>query len=252
MPKTKTAWTRLILLAILEKYWKLTSPSMSIAKISLVICSLGWGLIGCGAAVSNPTQVAAPIAAPVDSSADRATTIAASPPTVPSPSDKTPPATVVPSDTSEPSSGFLIDSEGNYYTTPKKRGLNSTWKVVDPDPQGLNCRMPRRFNGKYFDDRVDSRVERSDQDYADSVMEAILLDKTPDIGSWDVTTTIPQGKIIRAFGQVGVRIQYDAQGQTWLPVYFSPNDRPISVKNPAINCFVRANQKFIQFQGVDR
>lgn len=105
------------------------------------------------------------------------------------------------------------DSRGDY----SGRTEQSRWKVVDPDPAGLNGRMSPRFPA----DPGDARAEWPPLA----------------IGQWPVVARFAPGTVLTAVrGNVGSILVEDLEGRPWL-----------LVRTPRGGlCFVRANQKFLR------
>ncbi|PZV10585.1 MAG: hypothetical protein DCF20_21115 [Pseudanabaena sp.] len=122
---------------------------------------------------------------------------------------------------SSPSKSVLAPNDAGEYVVPKRTPVHRIWKVVDSDPNGLNCRMPKQYQGRYFDE--------------------LLQNGKYDIGSWDVLTTIKTGELINAYGgNLGAQIIIkDREDKSWLPV-------AVSFNNGTVNCFVRANKQFVE------
>lgn len=98
------------------------------------------------------------------------------------------------------------------------------WQVVDPDPNGLNCRMANEFQPAVLDG-------------ADT--PAVLYENNRhDVGRWPVVFSFQTGETLEAvignarFNQIMV---LDRQGKPWLGVSTYKGD-----------CFVRANQRYVQ------
>jgi len=129
----------------------------------------------------------------------------------------------------------MPDRDGDY-TAPKRVLLYPTWQVVDPDPNGLNCRTPQRFQGKTLGDYADQNNDR----YR-SIADELLQSGIHDIEQWEVLTRIYQGDRFNAYGgNLGAQIIVkDRQNKTWMPISVSAN-------NQLMHCFVRANKRFIQ------
>ncbi len=106
------------------------------------------------------------------------------------------------------------DASGEY----SRRTLHTHWRVVDPDPEGLNGRLARDFPVNY-----------------DSV--AAPWPSSPPL-SWPVVARFASGSLLRArTGNVGVIRIKDPQGRSWMMV-----SRP---EGSGI-CFVRAHQRYIR------
>jgi hypothetical protein len=93
------------------------------------------------------------------------------------------------------------------------------WQVVDPDPEGLNCRM-----GQF------------------SIREVWSLDNSgyPEIGSWPVVTTLEKDDIFQAQRTyAGFVVTFDQNLNPWIFIKNKSDGTPA-------NCFVRANTAFVQ------
>ncbi|MGB3404482.1 MAG: hypothetical protein WBA77_17485 [Microcoleaceae cyanobacterium] len=96
---------------------------------------------------------------------------------------------------------------------------HTSWTVVDRDPSGLNCRM-----GTQPIDEIWS------PEYAGF----------PPINSWPVVTTLAANETFEAkISDAGFATTLDQDFKPW--IYIA--DR---LNNEAANCFVRANQAFVQ------
>ncbi len=134
---------------------------------------------------------------------------------------------------------------GDYVAPPRKILLHHIWKVVDPDPAGLRCRMPLQFHGKRLDDEIPGRLP-GDRDFL--IGDRLLKNDKWDIGSWEVFHILQTGTRIYAFGgNLGAMIIVrDRYGKPWLPVVVTSDGQPPTNKKAIGYCFVRANQRFIQ------
>jgi len=105
----------------------------------------------------------------------------------------------------------------------QRGGRHVNWQVVDPDPQGLNCRMAKQFQGFSVDG-------------ANAPQELFQRNRHT-ISQWAVVTKFNRGQRLRAVtGNLANQIMLvDRQGKPWLPV-----------NSPKGDCFVRANSRFIQ------
>lgn len=92
------------------------------------------------------------------------------------------------------------------------------WKVVDPDPAGLNCRWS----------------DAMPQDW-----ESPAADLPPlDIDQWPVVERFDQDEVLFAnLAPAGLATFQDTQGRPWLKVHRWSNDKI---------CLVRANQRYIE------
>ncbi|MGC9525444.1 MAG: hypothetical protein ACP5D7_07885 [Limnospira sp.] len=93
------------------------------------------------------------------------------------------------------------------------------WQVVDPDPQGLNCRMGEQ-----------------------SIKEIWSPDNPgfPPIGSWPVVSTLSENEVFE--GQLsygGFVFTFDQNRDPWIFIKNKSDGTPA-------NCFVRANNLFVQ------
>ena len=126
-----------------------------------------------------------------------------------------------------PAKSGLTPNDSGEYVVPKRILVHRIWKVVDSDPNGLNCRMPKQYQGRVFSESAN--------------IDELLQSGKYDIGSWDVLTTIKSGEFINAYGgNLGAQIiTKDHQDKSWLPV-------AVSFNNGRANCFVRANKQFVE------
>ena len=101
-----------------------------------------------------------------------------------------------------------------------QRTSHRYWKVVDSDPNGLNCRM-----GAHSIEEIENPGSKVDLN----------------IGSWPVVGTLKQGQKFEIYlGPSGLGVLYDRQNQPW---FFVENSEGID--GPG-NCFVRAHSSFVQ------
>ena len=108
------------------------------------------------------------------------------------------------------------DKNGDY----GNRTTHIYWKVVDPDPEGLNGRLADDFPADWEDIRA-SWPETN-------------------VAQWPVVTKFSTGSILTACpGNCGIIFLKDKNGKSWLMVYRDP------VKKSKV-CFVRANVKYIK------
>ena len=105
------------------------------------------------------------------------------------------------------------DKNGDYvYATE-----HMVWKVVDPDPNGLNGRLSPKFPQNWEDPRSKWPVMN--------------------INQWPVVIKFQKGdRLIAIRGNRGVNIIKDTRGKPWLMVEYTEL-KP---------CFVRANSQFIK------
>ncbi|MBE9094175.1 hypothetical protein [Tychonema sp. LEGE 07203] len=119
----------------------------------------------------------------------------------------------------------VANQQGDYpVPPPRTRGNRQVnWVVVDPDSQGLNCRMAQRFRSISVDgiNAPDELFERNKHN----------------VSQWPVVTTFRRGQRLQAVtGNNANQIMIsDTQGKPWLPVLTDKG-----------NCFVRANSRFIK------
>ncbi|MGL5192172.1 MAG: hypothetical protein ACRC8Y_01025 [Chroococcales cyanobacterium] len=107
------------------------------------------------------------------------------------------------------------NAQGDY--TGKSNHIN--WRVVDPDPNGLNCRMG------------DRTIEQVWNPSAGAL----------NIGSWPVTGTLPTDSTFQAaLSPGGFVITFDANNQPWMFVESSNGPEQTN------NCFIRANTNYIE------
>jgi hypothetical protein len=132
-----------------------------------------------------------------------------------------PPLSPLPSPQS-PSSSLLVadapplpvaDSNGNY-----RRSGHRTWRVVDADPNGLNCRWSRAMPTEWYS----PAAQFPNQNF----------------GQWSVVRRFPPGTILTAnLSPAGFEVFYDVRQQPWLKVSIGENEQI---------CLVRANEIYIQ------
>ncbi|MCT7958627.1 hypothetical protein [Laspinema palackyanum] len=107
------------------------------------------------------------------------------------------------------------NAQGDY--TGKSNHIN--WRVVDPDPNGLNCRMG------------DQPIDQVWNPSAGAL----------NIGSWPVAGTLPPDSTFKAaLSPGGFVLTFDANTQPWMFVESSNGPEQTS------NCFIRANSKYIE------
>lgn len=114
------------------------------------------------------------------------------------------------------------DAQGNY------RGvavaLQQFWKVVDPDPNGLNARLSPDFPGDVGDIRAEWPKTPPDQ--------------------WPVVERLPSGTFLRAVhGNRGAIILDGSDGQPWLLVSTTLDTRQWRSQRIF---FVRLNRRYVQ------
>ncbi|HEY9838792.1 MAG TPA: hypothetical protein V6D27_18055 [Vampirovibrionales bacterium] len=107
------------------------------------------------------------------------------------------------------------NAQGDY--TGKSNHIN--WRVVDPDSNGLNCRMG------------DQPIDQVWNPSAGAL----------NIGSWPVTGTLPPDSTFQAaLSPGGFVLTFDSNNQPWIFVESSNGPEQTS------NCFIRANTKYIE------
>jgi hypothetical protein len=116
------------------------------------------------------------------------------------------------------------NQQGDYpktsFNPPKSVDRQSTWKVFDPDPQGLRCRMAKQFQ--------DIDVVSDDAPQA--------LFQRNNISQWPIVRIFRRGQRIQAeTGPRGQIVVLDSKGSPWFPIRIAKGD-----------CFVRANNRFIR------
>ncbi len=107
------------------------------------------------------------------------------------------------------------NAQGDY--TGKSNHIN--WRVVDPDPNGLNCRMG------------DRTIEQVWNPSAGAL----------NIGSWPVIGTLPPDSTFQAaLSPGGFILTFDSNNQPWIFVESSNGPEQTN------NCFIRANTNYIE------
>jgi hypothetical protein len=106
------------------------------------------------------------------------------------------------------------NANGDYAT----RTSHRSWVVVDPDPQGLNCRWSSNLPDNWFSPSAQLNLN--------------------DIDQWDVVRRFRKNTVLVAnTSPAGFALLYDSRNKPWLKVSISGKDRI---------CLVRANSQFIQ------
>ncbi|MEG4344917.1 hypothetical protein QUB70_16700 [Microcoleus sp. A003_D6] len=101
-----------------------------------------------------------------------------------------------------------------------QRTSHRYWKVVDSDPNGLNCRM-----GPHSIQEIEDPGSKVDLN----------------IGSWPVVGTLKQGQKFEIYlGPSGLGVLYDDRHQPWFFV-----EKSEATGGPR-NCFVRAHSSFVK------
>lgn len=105
------------------------------------------------------------------------------------------------------------DRNGDY-----RRSGHSTWVVVDPDANGLNCRWSRQMPREWYS--PGARLPRMD------------------VVNWPVVRRFRTGTVLTAnLTPAGFEIMYDNRNLPWLKVSIGSNDQI---------CLVRANRQFVR------
>ncbi|MCT7962102.1 hypothetical protein NG791_15630 [Laspinema sp. D1] len=114
------------------------------------------------------------------------------------------------------------NADGDYLFPGRRGNRQFNWQVNDPDPNGLNCRMPRQFQGVIMDSL--------------EIPELLRTNNRHEISQWSVVRVFEQGDRLEAVtGNLANQIVLlDKRGKPWIPVSIEEG-----------NCFVRANSRFI-------
>ncbi|AFY82162.1 hypothetical protein [Oscillatoria acuminata] len=114
------------------------------------------------------------------------------------------------------------NADGDYLFPGRRGNRQFNWQVRDPDPNGLNCRMPRQFRGIIMDSL--------------DVPETLRTNNRHEISQWSVVRRFQRGERLEAVtgNNANQIVLLDKRGKPWIPV---------SIEGE--NCFVRANQRFI-------
>jgi hypothetical protein len=92
------------------------------------------------------------------------------------------------------------------------------WVVVDPDPDGVNCRWSSAIPANWYDPGVKLPLATIDQ--------------------WPVVRTYKRNSVVTSnITPAGFAILPDTQNRPWLKVSIGPNDQI---------CLVRANSKYVR------
>lgn len=118
----------------------------------------------------------------------------------------------------------IWNQKGDYRTNIKTSAY-TTWQIVDPDPNGLNCRMAHHHRPAHFES----------QDKGSTSIEG----NRHNIGNWPVLLKLRNGTRLNAplTGRAGEsqKIILDENGRPWLAL------------NTYLGaCLVRANSQYIQ------
>ncbi|MGG6270763.1 hypothetical protein ACQ4M3_39580 [Leptolyngbya sp. AN03gr2] len=100
------------------------------------------------------------------------------------------------------------------------------WRVIDPDENGLNCRMAKRFQHT---------------DYASANAPDALYDNfVHNIGEWSVVARFATGEMLQAQTAhvKNPNFLIDRQGKAWMAV--------LPQRGQSSMCFVRSNRRFIR------
>lgn len=122
-----------------------------------------------------------------------------------------------------------VPNQAGDYTNTRRGNGHRDWKVIDPDPTGLNCRMAKQFQGIAMD-AVNTPDELLSRDYK------------PNINTWKVIRRFRPGQRLSAVTGNGMNqhLQFDDRGKPWMAVRVS------TLGNVIVDCFVRANRRLIQ------
>lgn len=105
------------------------------------------------------------------------------------------------------------DKNGDY-----PRTSHQNWRVVDPDPNGLNCRWSSAMPSEWFS-------------------PSAKLPQTP-ISNWAIIRRFKRNTPLTAnLSPAGFAMLYDKQKKPWLKVSIGANDQI---------CLVRGNARYIQ------
>ncbi len=124
---------------------------------------------------------------------------------------------------SGPSWAVPATNEDGDYLFPGRRGNRQVnWQVNDPDPNGLNCRMPEQFQGIVMDSL--------------EVPETLRTNNRHEISEWSVVRRFQVGDRLQAVtgNNANQIVLLDKRGKPWIPVSIDEG-----------NCFVRANSRWI-------
>ncbi|QIZ69809.1 hypothetical protein [Oxynema aestuarii] len=225
---------------------KLSRPSSRAIALMALTGLLATTSLSCGsppadvenAASPTPSETQTPPPPPPDSPAPPATPeVRQTPPPRANPATPVTPPTQPPG-TPPPLEGRGTPPPDDRYTPPpdERRRVSSVfprsneagdyasksdhtyWKVVDPDPNGLNCRMSEA-----------------------SIDEVWSATGGPiDIGNWPVVGTLQTNQEFEAeLSPGGFVITFDPQGKPWIYVESSEG-------NGTSDCFVRANTQYVE------
>lgn len=111
------------------------------------------------------------------------------------------------------------DSNGDY----RRRDIHEYWEVVDPDPAGLNCRMPRGC----------TILELLDMD----TVNCSFPNRSP--FEYDVIGALQTGQQFKSFPTNSSGVFLDNNNAPWL--FVGEN-----YSGGVSNCFVRANRDFVK------
>ncbi len=106
------------------------------------------------------------------------------------------------------------DANGDY----TRRNSHLTWVVVDPDPNGLNCRWSENMPTEWY------------------APDAVMPDQA--VYNWTVVNRFSRDTVLAAnITPAGFSTMMDNRGLPWLKVNIGPNDTI---------CLVRANSRFVR------
>lgn len=98
------------------------------------------------------------------------------------------------------------------------RTSHRLWTVMDPDPNGVNCRWSPKAPANWYD--------------------PVAKFPPADYGSWKVVRRFKRNQVVNSnITPAGFAILTDTQRKPWLKVSIGPNDQI---------CLVRANVKFVR------
>lgn len=99
-----------------------------------------------------------------------------------------------------------------------RRTSHSHWQVVDPDPNGLNCRWSDAMPDEWY--------------APDAVLPPL------EVLNWPIVQRFPAGTVLTAnTTPAGFATMVDTRNKPWLKVSLGPHDQI---------CLVRANRQFVR------
>lgn len=113
------------------------------------------------------------------------------------------------------------NADGDYLFPGHRANRQVNWQVSDPDPNGLNCRIPRQFQGIFI---------------GSNILETLRTSNLLEISEWPVVKVFERGERLRAVtGNLhNQMVLLDKSGKPWIAVFIEEG-----------NCFVRANSRWI-------